>query len=44
MVDDIDIANYIDDSTPFVPGDTPLNLNVKTLGKAAEKLVRPLVA
>ena len=37
MVDDIDIANYIDDSTPFVPGDTPLNLNVITLWEMRPK-------
>ena len=26
MMDDINIANYADDTTPFVSGDTPLNV------------------
>ena len=26
MIDDINIANYVDDNTPFVSGDTPLNV------------------
>ena len=37
MIDDFDIANYIDDNTPFVPGDTPLNLNVIKLRKMRPK-------
>ena len=37
MIDDINIANYGDDNTPFVSGDTPLNV-IKSLEKAAEKL------
>ena len=26
MIDDINIANYADDNTPFVSGDTPPNV------------------
>ena len=37
MMDDIDIANYADDNTPFVSGDTPLNV-ITSLENAAEKL------
>ena len=36
-MDDIDIANYADDNTPFVSGDTPLNVTT-SLENAAEKL------
>ena len=36
MIDDIDIANYADDNTPFVPGHTPLNV-ITSLENAAEK-------
>ena len=36
MIDDINIANYGDDNTPFVSGDTPLNV-IKSLENAAEK-------
>ena len=28
MIDDINIANYADDNSPFVSGDTPLNVNI----------------
>ena len=34
-MDDINIANYADDNTPFVSGDTPLNV-ITSLGNAAE--------
>ena len=37
MIDDIKIANYADDNTPFVSGDTPLNV-IRSLENAAEKL------
>ena len=37
MMDDINIANYADDNTPFVSGDTPLNV-ITSLENAAEKL------
>ena len=37
MIDDINIANYADDNTPFVSGDTPLNV-ITSLENAAEKL------
>ena len=37
MMDDINIANYADDTTPFVSGDTPLNV-ITYLENAAEKL------
>ena len=37
MIYDIDIANYADDSTLFVSGDTPLNV-ITSLENAAEKL------
>ena len=37
MMDDINIANYADDNTPFVSGDTPLNFII-FLENAAEKL------
>ena len=36
-MDDINIANYADDNTPFVSGDTPLNV-ITSLENAAEKL------
>ena len=36
-MDDINIANYADDTTPFVSGDTPLNV-ITYLENAAEKL------
>ena len=36
-MDDINIANYADDTTPFVSGDTPLNV-ITSLENAAEKL------
>ena len=37
MMDDINIATYADDTTPFVSGDTPLNV-ITSLENAAEKL------
>ena len=37
MIHDINIANYIDDKTPFVSGDTPLNV-ITSLENVAEKL------
>ena len=37
MMDDINIANYVDDTTPFVYGDTPLNV-ITSLENATEKL------
>ena len=37
MMDDINIANYADDTTPFVSSDTPLNV-VTSLKNAAEKI------
>ena len=37
MIDDINIANYADDNTPFVSDDTPLNV-ITSLENAAEKL------
>ena len=37
MIEDINIANYADDNTPFVSGDTPLNV-ITSLENAAEKL------
>ena len=37
MVDDINIANYADDNTPFVSGDTSLNV-ITSLEQATEKL------
>ena len=36
MLDDINIANYANDSTPFVSGDTLLNV-ITSLENAAEK-------
>ena len=36
-MDDINIANYTDDTTPFVSGDTPLNV-ITSLENVAEKL------
>ena len=36
MIHDISIANYADDNTPFVSGDTPLNV-ITSLENAAEK-------
>ena len=36
MIDDINIANYADDNTPFVSGDIPLNV-MTSLENAAEK-------
>ena len=36
-MDDINIANYVDDTTPFVYGDTPLNV-ITSLENATEKL------
>ena len=35
-IDDINIANYADDNTPFVSDDTPLNV-ITSLEKGAEK-------
>ena len=35
MTDDIDIASYADNNTPFVSGDTPLNVNI--IGKCSQK-------
>ena len=37
MVDDINIANYADDNTPFVSGDTSLNV-ITSLEQATERL------
>ena len=37
MIDSINIANYADDNTAFVSGDTPLNV-ITSLENAAEKL------
>ena len=37
MIEDNNIANYADDNTPFVSGDTPLNV-ITSLENAAEKL------
>ena len=37
MADDINIASYADDNTPFVSGDTPLNV-ITSLENVAEKL------
>ena len=37
MIDDINVANYADDNTPFVSGDAPLNV-ITSLENAAEKL------
>ena len=37
-MNDINIANYADDNTPFVFGDTPLNV-ITSLESAAEKLL-----
>ena len=37
MMDDINIAKYADDNTPFVSGDTPLNV-ITSSENAAEKL------
>ena len=37
MIDDINIANYADDNTLFVLGDTPLNV-ITSLENGAEKL------
>ena len=37
VIDYINIANYADDNTPFVSGDTPLNV-ITSLENAAEKL------
>ena len=37
MIDDINIANYADDNTPFVSGDTPLNV-ITSFENAAENL------
>ena len=34
MMDNINIANYADENTPFVSGDTPLNL-ITSLRNAA---------
>ena len=34
MMDNINIANYADENTPFVSGDTPLNL-ITSLKNAA---------
>ena len=36
MMDDINIPNYADDTTPFVSGDTPLNV-ITSLENVAEK-------
>ena len=36
MIPDINISNYLDDKTPFVSGDTPVNV-VRSLGNTAEK-------
>ena len=38
MMNDINIANYADDNTTFVFGDTPLNV-ITSLESAAEKLL-----
>ena len=35
-MDDINIANYTDDTTPFVSGDTPLNV-ITSLENAVKK-------
>ena len=35
-MDDINIANYADDNTPFVSGETPPNV-IKSLKNAADK-------
>ena len=35
MIDNINIANYADNNTPFVSGDTPLNVNI--FGKCGRK-------
>ena len=37
MIDNFNIANFADDNTPFVSGDTPLNV-ITSLENAAEKL------
>ena len=37
MTDDINIANYADGNTPFVSGDTPLNV-ITSLENATEKI------
>ena len=37
VIDYINIANYADDNTPFVSGDTPLNV-ITSLENATEKL------
>ena len=37
MIDDSNIANYADDNTPFVSGDTSLNV-IASLENAVEKL------
>ena len=39
MMDDINIANYGDDNTPFVSGDTPLYV-ITSLENATEKLFK----
>ena len=35
MIDDINIANYADNNTPFESSDTPLNVNI--VGKCGQK-------
>ena len=40
-MDDINIANYADDNTPFVSGDTSLNV-ITSYENAAEKLLNGL--
>ena len=37
MIDDTNIANYVDENTPFVSGDTPLNV-LTSFENAAKKL------
>ena len=37
IMDDINIANYVDDNTPFASGDTPLNI-ITSLENVAETL------
>ena len=39
MMDDVNIANYADDNTSFVSGDTPLTV-ITSLENAAEKLLK----
>ena len=41
MIDDINIANYADDNSPFVSGDTPLNV-ITSLEIVVEKLLNSL--